>query len=606
MMAKPIGFTATATPTLDYLHHDKGGALTAERVDWAENVNCMQDSAEETERMWAQLVEDAPELKRQAGGSSRGRRLEKPYGQYVWSWHPDDNPSREHIRDTVADGMKKLGLAQCQYRIVVHRDTDHVHAHVIVCRVHPEHGRAMGRKNDGDRLREWSLEYEKAQGRIRVPGRLDDLTHRRRHAREKRAGQEPTPASDARKKRRRERRHRRRRTRDAIGRPVIHTQAERQEWATLLESQPAQSQTAELKRQQTRRRIEGRRERNERSKPLAAAAAVPPIQLRPAPERPPVRHGRTVAGPSPAAPPMQLRPTPEPRPARPHRPAAPPMQLRPTPERPRARPGRTVAGPSPAAPPMQLRPTPERPRARPGRTVAGPSPAAPPMQLRPAPERPAPEPEREAERREREHAAAAATEERARAAELRTAFEEAAGHARAATYQAAKELLTKRQPAGLPWRKVDAELVASHGTDPRYAQRIDIGQGITLHAGELRVDLEDEILEHAKERSPHRVPPAKSIQSAVDGLMSPILNKVLPDRVRDPAPAAAQEAAAARAPERPAPDPASDPASNPASNPASDAACANPTLIDRPGDPNSPGGAAPLVQQEDHRRPRNK
>ena len=465
MMAKPIGFTATATPTLDYLHHDKGGALTAERVDWAENVNCMQDSAEETERMWAQLVEDAPELKRQAGGSSRGRRLEKPYGQYVWSWHPDDNPSREHIRDTVADGMKKLGLAQCQYRN--RRPPGHGP------RPRPRHrlpGASRARPRDGSEgmtatgCASGPSSTRRPRAGLRVPGRLDDLTHRRRHAREKRAGQEPTPASDARKKRRRERRHRRRRTRDAIGRPVIHTQAERQEWATLLESQPAQSQTAELKRQQTRRRIEGRRERNERSKPLAAAAAVPPIQLRPTPERPPVRHGRTVAGPSPAAPPMQLRPTPERPRARPGRtvagpspaappmqlrptperprarpgrtvagpsPAAPPMQLRPTPERPRARPGRTVAGPSPAAPPMQLRPTPERPRARPGRTVAGPSPAAPPMQLRPAPERPAPEPEREAERREREHAAAAATEERARAAELRTAFEEAAGHARA-------------------------------------------------------------------------------------------------------------------------------------------------------------------------------
>ena len=257
MMAKPIGFTATATPTLDYLHHDKGGALTAERVEWAENVNCIQASAEKTERMWAQLVDDAPELKRQAGGSSRGRRLEKPYGQYVWSWHPDDNPSREHIRETVADGMKKLGLAQCQYRIVVHRDTDHVHAHVIVCRVHPENGRAMGRKNDGDRLREWSLDYEKAQGRIRVPGRLDDLTNRRRHAREKRNGQRPTPASPAVKRRRRERRRRRRTTRDAIGRPVVLTEVERREWRALLRADPTRGQKPALKRRQTAARLEG-------------------------------------------------------------------------------------------------------------------------------------------------------------------------------------------------------------------------------------------------------------------------------------------------------------------------------------------------------------
>ena len=349
MMAKPIGFTATATPTLDYLHHDKGGALTAERVEWAENVNCIQASAEKTERMWAQLVDDAPELKRQAGGSSRGRRLEKPYGQYVWSWHPDDNPSREHIRETVADGMKKLGLAQCQYRIVVHRDTDHVHAHVIVCRVHPENGRAMGRKNDGDRLREWSLDYEKAQGRIRVPGRLDDLTNRRRHAREKRNGQRPTPASPAVKRRRRERRRRRRTTRDAIGRPVVLTEVERREWRALLRADPTRGQKPALKRRQTAARLEGQRQRAARLEAAAPRRPAPtPVTIAPRPERPRQALAHVhVEDPALAAAPE-------------------PMKLAPRPERPRTDLGhvRVEDLPEPAAapPPVALAPKPERPR----------------------------------------------------------------------------------------------------------------------------------------------------------------------------------------------------------------------------------------------------
>ena len=348
MMAKPVGFTATATPTLDYLHHDKGGALTAERVEWAENVNCIQASAEKTERMWAQLVDDAPELKRQAGGSSRGRRLEKPYGQYVWSWHPDDNPSREHIRETVADGMKKLGLAQCQYRIVVHRDTDHVHAHVIVCRVHPENGRAMGRKNDGDRLREWSLDYEKAQGRIRVPGRLDDLTNRRRHAREKRNGQRPTPASPAVKRRRRERRRRRRTTRDAIGRPVVLTEVERREWRALLRADPTRGQKPALKRRQTAARLEGQRQRAARLEAAAPRRPAPtPVTIAPRPERPrqALAHVRITAAPA----------------IRPLRPLA----ITTAPERPRADVGRThfenpASKPTPT--PVTIAPRPERPR----------------------------------------------------------------------------------------------------------------------------------------------------------------------------------------------------------------------------------------------------
>ena len=146
MIAKAIGGTSTASLTLDYLHHDKGGAITAERVTWAENVNCIQASAEGTERMWAQLVDDAPEIKRQAGGSTRGRRLENPYAHYVTSWSPDENPSRDEMMTATKDAMDRLGYKGCQYRVVAHSDTDHKHAHAIVCRVHPETGRAMGRK----------------------------------------------------------------------------------------------------------------------------------------------------------------------------------------------------------------------------------------------------------------------------------------------------------------------------------------------------------------------------------------------------------------------------------------------------------------------------
>ena len=96
--------------------------------------------------MWTQLVADAPELKRQAGGSARGRRLENPFGHYILAWHPDEKPSKEHVLESVGSAMQELGYKGCQYRVVAHQDTDHLHAHVIVCRVNPENGRAMGRK----------------------------------------------------------------------------------------------------------------------------------------------------------------------------------------------------------------------------------------------------------------------------------------------------------------------------------------------------------------------------------------------------------------------------------------------------------------------------
>ena len=376
MIAKSIDCTSTATSTLDYLHHDKGGAITAERVAWADNVNCIQASAEETERMWAQLVDDAPEIKRQAGGSTRGRLLENPYAHYVLSWAPDENPSREEMMTATGDAMDRLGYKGCQRRVVAHSDTDHKHAHVIVCRVHPETGRAMGRKNDGDRLREWSLEYEKAQGQIRVPGRLDDLTNRARYMRQKREqpNKKPPRATDAEKKRRRERRHRRARTRDAIGRPINHTESERQEWAALLQSQPTRSEKAALKKAQTERQIKA--ERSER-----AVAATPPLmELRPAPMQPPElpRVGLDV---HPAPPLMELRPAPtlhreDARVGLDVSPAPPLMELRPAPtlHREDARVGLDVR----PAPPMMEIPTrpPAAARVPTPATVQVPTPAA--------------------------------------------------------------------------------------------------------------------------------------------------------------------------------------------------------------------------------------
>ena len=291
MMAKAIGFTATAARTLDYLHQDKGGVGTGGRVAWTQNVNCIHASASETERMWTQLVADAPELKRQAGGSSRGRQLEKPYAHYVFSWHPADNPCGDEMMNAVTDAMRKLGYGQCQYRVVCHQDTAHLHAHVIVCRVHPEHGRAMGRKNDNDLMYKWSMEYEKAHGKIRSPGRLEDITARRRYRREVRAGRQPSAADPEAKHRRSARRHRRRTTRDAIGRPIILTEEERDEWRTLLRTEPKRGEKATLKRRQTLRTDRWRERPRRQARGCGptkadASASRPPFGTRTAKDRP--------------------------------------------------------------------------------------------------------------------------------------------------------------------------------------------------------------------------------------------------------------------------------------------------------------------------------
>ena len=149
-------------------------------------------------------------------------------------------------------------------------------------------------------------------------------------------------------------------------------------------------------------------------------------------------------------------------------------------------------------------------------------------------------------------AAKAADREAAHAARAASsAFELAAMNARDYETRDVAADLVASQPARVPWDPVEAELDRRHATDDhRYNERMDIGHGVELGLGVPRMDLESQILEHAKSgRS--RVPPARqatlgatitavveSIQNAADRLVNRILDKVL-GRVRDPAPTAA-------------------------------------------------------------------
>ena len=126
----------------------------------------------------------------------------------------------------------------------------------------------------------------------------------------------------------------------------------------------------------------------------------------------------------------------------------------------------------------------------------------------------------------------------------------------AAEYRAeeAAAKLAGRQPAGLPWCDVDAELACRHATDDRYRERTDIGHKATLDIGDLRLELENKVLDQAErhasrgrrntrlrpdERATAITEAVKAIQETVDRLASEILDRVLPDRARDPAPTAA-------------------------------------------------------------------
>ena len=69
-------------------------------------------------RTSAATAEAAPELKRMAGGSAVGRKLEKPVCHYSLNWAPDETPDRREMSRAVDKSLKALGLEKHQALIV--------------------------------------------------------------------------------------------------------------------------------------------------------------------------------------------------------------------------------------------------------------------------------------------------------------------------------------------------------------------------------------------------------------------------------------------------------------------------------------------------------
>ncbi|EDI8721183.1 IncI1-type relaxase NikB [Salmonella enterica] len=63
-----------------------------------------------------------------------------PVFHYILSWQSHESPRPEQIYDSVRHTLKALGLSSHQYVSAVHTDTDNLHVHVAVNRVHPDTG----------------------------------------------------------------------------------------------------------------------------------------------------------------------------------------------------------------------------------------------------------------------------------------------------------------------------------------------------------------------------------------------------------------------------------------------------------------------------------
>ncbi|EAB8478025.1 relaxase/mobilization nuclease domain-containing protein [Salmonella enterica] len=69
-----------------------------------------------------------------------GKSNSDPVFHYILSWQAHESPRPEQLYGSVRHTLKALGLSSHQYVSAVHTDTDNLHVHVAVNRVHPETG----------------------------------------------------------------------------------------------------------------------------------------------------------------------------------------------------------------------------------------------------------------------------------------------------------------------------------------------------------------------------------------------------------------------------------------------------------------------------------
>ena len=423
---------------VDYVTHDqttpdKSHPTSATRVGWIENLNLPACQPEIAALIMSRTAADADQIKREAGTSTRGRKLKKPVAHLTLSWAPNERPDRAEMMSAVRGALKAIGYDKCQALVAEHHDRDQLHVHIAVCRIDPTTGKACGRANDARRLSAWAEQYERSRGPLLIPVREERNDCRQAFSaaveHEMRGWTPTTPTAVKTKRdqtiqrtaaRRQAIEHVRTTDRHHLpptaapaargpGRPGPHSPEDRAAWSALHAEHAAANTTPRIQRTE---RVEVARilrdtravtvQADEIIHTMAGAAvrpaappAVPAVRVPAAPGReiPPLRRGSVPA--PPAAPPVRVPAAPEReipplrRGSVPAPPAAPAVRVPAAPEReiPPLRRGSVPAAPAAPAVRVPAAPGREIPPLRRGSVPA--PPAAPPVRVPAAPARPA-------------------------------------------------------------------------------------------------------------------------------------------------------------------------------------------------------------------------
>lgn len=108
-------------------------------------------------------------------GKRHGPKSKKPLLHAVLGWHPSDLAwlTYEHLKDTVHEALKTMGLVDRQAVWVAHTDTGRPHVHIVANLVHPRTGDIARLGLIKKRMSKFCGNYEKWLGDIRCRKRFE-------------------------------------------------------------------------------------------------------------------------------------------------------------------------------------------------------------------------------------------------------------------------------------------------------------------------------------------------------------------------------------------------------------------------------------------------
>lgn len=157
-----------------YLAHDVDHAATSERLDWVDSRNLAVNDPAQAWKIMAATAMQQDELKKAAGIKAGRKSKHGAVDHIVMSFHEDEPHTKEEMlaaadellasigakKSNRKNGKKRTQFAnEHQAIIYAHNDGGAPHLHIMLNRIHPEHGVRLPDNNDQLKASAWAEKY---------------------------------------------------------------------------------------------------------------------------------------------------------------------------------------------------------------------------------------------------------------------------------------------------------------------------------------------------------------------------------------------------------------------------------------------------------------